>query len=125
MTKQVCKLQIVDTFGYGELKEILDAIEKLGYSIEFADNGNILVAVKDDLNNTQSKKSQAGAFDKSEKLKGLARQWNKLQARATNENDRKMQEQADELKKRICKEFDLKVVDLVELAKIGGADGEV
>jgi len=45
MSEQRCKLMIVDTFKYGKLKEILDAIEKLGYEISFADNGNILVEV--------------------------------------------------------------------------------
>lgn len=43
MSKQICKLQIIDTFGYGELKKVLDAIESLGYKISFTDNGNILI----------------------------------------------------------------------------------
>ena len=43
MGRQVCKLQIVDTFGYEELDEILQAIKELGYIITFVDNGNILI----------------------------------------------------------------------------------
>ena len=46
MGKQVCKLQVVDTFGYSELKEILDVLVGLGYEITFVDNGNILVEAK-------------------------------------------------------------------------------
>ena len=47
MGKQKCKLMIVDTFEYNELKDILNAIEALGYNISFADNGNILVEEKE------------------------------------------------------------------------------
>ncbi len=43
MGRQVCKLSIVDTFGYDELKDILDVIRGLGYEITFVGNGNILV----------------------------------------------------------------------------------
>ena len=45
--KQVCKLSIVDTFGYEELDEILCAIKELGYVITFVSNGNILVEEKE------------------------------------------------------------------------------
>lgn len=41
--KQICKLMIVDTFGYNELKEILDLLIKLEYKITFVDNGNIII----------------------------------------------------------------------------------
>lgn len=43
MSRQVCKLMVVDTFGYGKLKKILEAIENLGYDIKVSDNGNFLV----------------------------------------------------------------------------------
>ena len=47
MGRQVCKLQVVDTFGYGELKDILDVLVGLGYVITFVANGNILVEEKE------------------------------------------------------------------------------
>ena len=47
MSKQKCKLMIVDTFGYDELKDILDCIKSLGYNIVFVDNGNILIEEKE------------------------------------------------------------------------------
>lgn len=48
MGRQVCKLQVVDTFGYDDLDEILQAIKELGYVITFVSNGNILVEEREE-----------------------------------------------------------------------------
>lgn len=36
------KISVFDSFPYSELKPILEFIEKQGYEIEFASNGNIV-----------------------------------------------------------------------------------
>jgi len=42
------KLTVFNSFSYQKLKEVCDAICKLGYECEFVDNGNIVFQNKDD-----------------------------------------------------------------------------
>jgi hypothetical protein len=36
------KLTVFKSFPYSKLKQVIEAIEKLGYNCEFVDNGNIV-----------------------------------------------------------------------------------
>jgi len=40
--QSVLKIHSFDEFPYKRMREVLDAIEKLGFSIKFVDNGNIV-----------------------------------------------------------------------------------
>ncbi len=40
--KRILKIHSFDEFPYKRMKEVLDAIEKLGFEISFVDNGNIV-----------------------------------------------------------------------------------